>query len=80
MHEAQADIMCFQEHNLVTEKHIVRHKLKTVTKQQWPHSKLLIAQSPITYTSVKKFGGTMQIVTGKITGNVSKTHTDYLGQ
>ena len=54
MHEAQADIMCFQEHNLATEKHEIRNKIKTLTKQHWPCLKLLITQSPISYTSVKK--------------------------
>ena len=53
MHEAQADIMCFQEHNLSTEKHKIKKQLIERTRHHWSISKLILAQSPISYTSNK---------------------------
>ena len=82
MREIQADIICFQEHNLSTEQPKIRNALNQIVRNTWPESKpkLVIAQSPIQYPSQSKPGGTLQIITGNLTGNVIMTHADALGR
>ena len=82
MREIQADIICFQEHNLSTEQPQIRNTLHRIVKKTWPLSKpkLVIAQSPVQYPSPSKPGGTLQIITGNLTGNVILAHADVLGR
>lgn len=82
MYKIQADIINLQEHNLSTEQPKIRNTLHRIVRNTWPLSKpkLIIAQSPVKYQSKSKPGGTLQIITGNITGNVIMTHADMLGR
>jgi exonuclease III len=78
--EVQADIFCFQEHNLDTTQFKIRQILQNTTLKQWQRSRLVIASSPIEFAGYWKPGGTAILSNGHVTGRLTTVGQDKWGR
>ena len=78
--EIQADLFCWQEHNLDTTQLAVRSILYDTARQYWPRNCMVFGTTPITFHTRYKFGGTFILSTGNLSGRVVKQTRDTMGR
>ena len=78
--EVQADVVCFQEHNLDTTQFQIRKILHDTTAKQWHRARLTIASSPIAFSGQWKPGGTAILTNGHVTGRITAVGHDDWGR
>jgi hypothetical protein len=78
--EVQADIICYQEHNLDTTRSHVRSVLYDTAQQYWSRTRLVFGTTPIPFETHHKPGGTLMVSIGDITGRINAQSHDKWGR
>jgi hypothetical protein len=77
--EVQADVLSITEHNLDTNKFVVRKLCHDTRTSLLPHSSLTMGSSTIPMTNHYKPGGTFTMSCGKISARLLRTGSDDMG-
>ena len=75
----EMDCLCFAETNLEWRHPLVAHKIPTITKRFFHHSRMISTSSTIKFERIYKPGGTASLITNEWTGRIITSETDSSG-
>ena len=75
----QIDFLCLTETNLEWRHPLVTHKIPTITKRFFNHSRLLTNTSSIRFDRIYKPGGTASLINNEWTGRIIRCEVDPTG-
>ena len=76
----QVDIACFAETNTNTNNYTVRKSMETITQQHFSQSRLILASSKHSTTTMYKPGGTAILACNAITARIKTQTRDRMGR
>jgi hypothetical protein len=80
MNKADVHLFAAAEHNLDTNKFIVRQSLQNIARKTFKHHSIQTATSSILSDKFYKPGGTMIMVQGNLVGRIKEQGSDSLGR
>ena len=75
----EIDCLCLAETNLEWRHPLVAHKIPTITKRFFNHSRMVSTSSAIKFERIYKPGGTASLITNEWTGRIIASETDSSG-